>query len=107
MLDPETTLFKSLADPTRRGLFERLARDGELTVVALTRQAGVSQPAISQHLAVLSDAGLVHARRDGRTTHYSAALEGLGPLTGWLAAYTDFWKARMDGLETLLNEMDQ
>jgi DNA-binding transcriptional ArsR family regulator len=103
----QTTLFRSLSDPTRRGLFERLRKDGEMTVVALTRQAGVSQPAVSQHLAVLKQAGLVADRREGRTTHYRAAPEGLAPLTGWLAAYGAFWEARVEALETLLNEMDQ
>ncbi|MDB5429237.1 MAG: bacterial regulatory, arsR family protein [Caulobacter sp.] len=103
----ETVLFKSLADPTRRGLFERLAREGEMTVVALTREAHVSQPAVSQHLAVLKEAGLVADRREGRTTHYRAAPEGLAPITGWLAAYGVFWTDRIDRLETLLNEMDQ
>jgi DNA-binding transcriptional ArsR family regulator len=100
-------VFKSLADPTRRGLFERLRHDGEMTVVALTRLAGVSQPAVSQHLAVLKEAGLVADRREGRTTHYRAAPEGLAPLTGWLSAYGEFWEGRVDALETLLNEMDQ
>ena len=78
-----------------------------MTVVALTRQAKVSQPAVSQHLAVLKEAGLVADRREGRTTHYRAAPEGLAPLTGWLAAYGVFWEGRIDALETLLNEMDQ
>ena len=65
-------LFSSLADPTRRAIFERLCRDGELTVRALTDQAGVSQPAVSKHLGVLKLAGLVRDRRDGRNTHYRA-----------------------------------
>ena len=52
-------LFRTLADPTRRALFERLCRDGEQTVGALTAQSGVSQPAVSKHLGVLRRAGLV------------------------------------------------
>jgi DNA-binding transcriptional ArsR family regulator len=65
-------VFKALADPTRRALFERLARDGEQTVHALTDRAGVSQPAVSKHLGVLKHAKLVRDRRDGRETHYNA-----------------------------------
>ncbi len=73
-------VFRTLADPTRRTLFERLARDGEQTVRVLTEYSGVSQPAVSKHLAVLKAAGLVHDRRQGRETHYSAELQGLAPL---------------------------
>jgi DNA-binding transcriptional ArsR family regulator len=72
-------LFSTLADPTRRALFERLSRDGEETVRALTEQAGVSQPAVSKHLGVLKHAGLVRDRREGRRTHYSARPQGLAP----------------------------
>src|SRR5215469_7426090 len=59
-------LFNSLADPTRRAIFERLCRDGEQTVRVLTEGAGVSQPAVSKHLGVLKHAGLVRDRRAGR-----------------------------------------
>src|ERR1700753_4306267 len=95
-------LFKSLADPTRRGLFERLCRDGEQTVAALTAQAGVSQPAVSKHLAVLRRAGLVSARHAGRQTHYRAQSAALAALTDWTNQMTGFWESRFDDLETLL-----
>jgi DNA-binding transcriptional ArsR family regulator len=107
MLDASDTLFKSLADPTRRALFERLSRDGELTVRALTEQSGVSQPAVSKHLGVLKLAGLVHDRRAGRETHYSARPEALAPLIDWMSLYGAFWRDRLDRLEDLLNRMDQ
>jgi len=100
-------LFKSLADPTRRAIFERLARDGEQTVRALTDRAGVSQPAVSKHLAVLKLAGLVRDRREGRETHYSARPQALKPLIDWMSLYAAFWRERFDRLETLLNRMDQ
>src|ERR1700737_4325043 len=100
-------LFKALADPTRRAIFERLTRDGEQTVRALTDQAGVSQPAVSKHLGVLKLAGLVRARREGRQTHYSAEPQGLAALIDWMSLYGAFWRDRFDRLETLLNRMDQ
>ena len=100
-------LFKTLADPTRRAIFERLSRDGEQTVRVLTNHAGVSQPAVSKHLGVLKLAGLVRDRRAGRQTHYSADPEGLAPLIDWMSLYGAFWRARFDRLETLLNRMDQ
>jgi DNA-binding transcriptional ArsR family regulator len=100
-------LFKTLADPTRRGLFERLCRDGEQTVAALTARAGVSQPAVSKHLAVLKRAGLVRDRREGRETHYGARPCALAPLVDWTGRMTGFWESRFDDLEDLLKRMDQ
>ena len=100
-------LFRTLADPTRRALFERLCREGEQTVGALTVQAGVSQPAVSKHLSVLKQAGLVQDRRDGRQTHYSAQLRALTPLVDWTSQMTGFWQGRFDDLEDLLKRMDQ
>ena len=107
MSEPHDLLFRTLADPTRRALFERLCRDGDLTVTALTAQAGVSQPAVSKHLRVLKQAGLVRDRQAGRQTHYSARLDALAPLTDWTQQMTGFWQARFDDLDDLLNRMDQ
>jgi DNA-binding transcriptional ArsR family regulator len=101
------TLLRALADPTRRAIFERLCRDGEQTVGALTAQAGVSQPAVSKHLGVLRQAGLVTDRPVGRHTHYSAQPAALLPLVDWTGEMTAFWRHRFDALEDLLNRMDQ
>ena len=100
-------LFKALADPTRRAIFERLTRDGEQTVRALTDHAGVSQPAVSKHLGVLKLAGLVRDRHEGRQTHYSAQIGALVPLIDWTSQMAGFWQSRFDHLEDLLNRMDQ
>jgi len=100
-------LFKTLSDPTRRAIFERLARDGELTVHALTGPSGVSQPAVSKHLGMLTRAGLVRNRREGRETHYSATPQGLAPLIDWVKLYGAFWHDRLDRLESLLSRMDR
>jgi DNA-binding transcriptional ArsR family regulator len=100
-------LFKALADPTRRSIFERLIRDGEQTVHALTDRAGVSQPMVSKHLSALKLAGLVRDRRDGRETHYTARPQALKPLMDWMSLYGAFWCDRFDALETLLRRMDQ
>ncbi|HEY8577812.1 MAG TPA: metalloregulator ArsR/SmtB family transcription factor [Devosia sp.] len=100
-------IFKTLADPTRRKLFERLCRDGETTVGALTKGAGVSQPVVSKHLGLLRQAGLVEDRQEGRNTHYRARIDALAPLTDWTAEMTNFWEKRLDRLEDLLGRMDQ
>ena len=97
-------LFRTLADPTRRALFERLCREGEKTVGALTAKAGVSQPVVSKHLGVLKQAGLVRDRHEGRQTHYSAQLGALGPLVDWTREMAGFWESRFDDLENLLEE---
>ena len=100
-------LFKTLADPTLRAIFERLARGGEQTVWMLTERAGVSQPAVSKHLGVLKLAGLVRERRDGRETHYSARPQALAPLVNWIGLHAALWRERFDRLEDLLKRMDQ
>ena len=107
MSNVHDVLFRSLADPTRRALFERLCRQGEQTVGALTARSGVSQPAVSKHLGVLRDAGLVRDRREGRETRYSAQLGALAPLIDWTKQMTGFWESRFDRLEDLLKRMDQ
>jgi DNA-binding transcriptional ArsR family regulator len=99
-------LFKALGDPTRRAIFQRLSREGEQTVHALTDFAGVSQPAVSKHLAALKVAGLVRDRHHGRETHYSAEPNGLAPLADWVARYGAFWREKFDRLEDLLKRMD-
>jgi len=106
MTDFHDALFRSLADPTRRALFERLCREGEKTVGALTAQAGISQPAVSKHLGILKLAGLVRDRHEGRQTHYSAQLDALAPLVDWTSEMTRFWQSRLDNLEDLLKRMD-
>jgi DNA-binding transcriptional ArsR family regulator len=104
---PADMLFKTLADPTRRALFERLCREGEQTVGALTARAGVSQPAVSKHLGVLREAGLVSDRHEGRQTHYRALPGALAPLLDWTSQMAGFWERRFDDLEDLLKRMDQ
>jgi len=98
-------VFRALADPTRRSIFEELTRQGEQTVHALTGYAGVSQPAVSRHLTVLRRAKLVRHRREGRETHYRAQPDALAPMVDWLDLYGAFWRDRFDRLESLLNRM--
>ena len=107
MPDAHDSLFRSLADPTRRAIFERLCREGEQTVGVLTAHSRISQPAVSKHLGLLKQAGLVRDRHEGRQTHYSAQLDALAPLIDWTSQMTGFWQQRFDQLEDLLKRMDQ
>jgi DNA-binding transcriptional ArsR family regulator len=100
-------VFKALADPTRRAIYEHLVSDGEQTVRALTDRAGVSQPTVSKHLGVLKQAELVHDRPEGRQTYYSADREGLVPLIDWIKHHAAFWTEHIGRLERLLENMDE
>ncbi|ESX82446.1 MULTISPECIES: metalloregulator ArsR/SmtB family transcription factor [unclassified Mesorhizobium] len=102
----EAEIFRALADPTRRAVYERLA-GGEMTVSELRTGMPVSQPAVSQHLAVLRGAGLVVERRAGRNAYYRADPKGLAPLLGWIERYRAFWPERIERLKTVLKDMDQ
>ena len=102
-----TTLMKTLADPTRRTVFENIARRGEITVGELVKGFDVSQPAISQHLRALRDAGLVSERKKGRQVFYRPRPEGLEPLIDWLGFYSQFWRERFDAIEKVLKDMEE
>ena len=99
-------VMRTLADPTRRAVFERIVRSDEITVVELTRGSGVTQGAISQHLKSLKQAGLVAERAQGRNVYYRAQPDGLAPLVDWMSHYGVFWRERFANLRTLLKEID-
>ena len=99
-------VMRALADPTRRGVYERVIQSDEITVAELTRGSGVTQGAISQHLKSLKQAGLVAERPAGRHVFYRAEPEGLGPLVDWMSHYGAFWRERFANLHTLLKEID-
>ncbi len=101
----ENKVFHALADPSRRAIFESLTR-GEAAVKDLTARFDISQPAVSQHLAALKDAGLVRGRRDGRNVYYCVDSRGMKPLIDWIAHYRAFWTEHIDRLERLLEKMD-
>lgn len=102
----EDRVFQALADPSRRRIFESLTR-GEAAVKELTARFDLSQPAVSQHLAALKEAGLVHGRREGRCVYYRVEPKGLKPLVDWIAHYRAFWSERVERLEKLLERLDE
>jgi DNA-binding transcriptional ArsR family regulator len=103
---PINAVMRTLADPTRRAVFERIVGADEITVVQLTRGSGVTQGAISQHLKSLKQAGLVAERPEGRNVYYRAEPQGLAPLVDWMSQYAVFWRERFANLRTLLKEID-
>ncbi|MTV17610.1 MULTISPECIES: metalloregulator ArsR/SmtB family transcription factor [Bradyrhizobium] len=102
----DTDIFKALADPTRRKVFEKLA-GGSLNASALRDGLEISQPAISQHLAVLRAAGLVREQRQGRFVNYEVDPDGIASIGIWLARYRAYWPKRIEALSDLLKDMDQ
>ena len=104
--NPIDAVMRTLADPTRRAVFERIVKSEEITVAELTRGSGVTQGAISQHLKSLKLAGLVVERPEGRNVYYRAQPQGLAPLVSWMDHYGVFWRDRFAALRTLLKEID-
>ena len=94
--------FLALADPTRRQIIESLA-SGESAFGDLADQFDMSRPAVSQHLKVLREAGLVHVRKDAQRRIYRLNAEGLDELEAWLDSVRRFWGARLDDLDRLLD----
>jgi DNA-binding transcriptional ArsR family regulator len=100
------SVMRTLADPTRRAVFQRIVKTDEISVVELTQGSGVTQGAISQHLRSLKKAGLVADRAQGRNVFYRAEPKGLAPLVDWIGHYGVFWRERFANLRTLLKEID-
>lgn len=99
----ELAALEVLAEPRRRQILDAL-RDGERAVGALVDELGLSQPAVSKHLRVLRNAGLVAARIDAQRRLYRIRPEPLAELDDWLSAYRAFWSGRLDRLEDHLEQ---
>jgi len=99
-------IFRALGDTTRLAVFECLAGE-ELNVSTLTDRFGVSQPAMSQHLAILRDCNLLERRRDGKNIYYRASAQGMRPMIDWFNHYRAFWAHKLPRLQTVLNEIKQ
>lgn len=102
-LPANTDVFAAIADPTRRSLLDRL-REGEQPVKQLAAPFDMSMPAISQHLSVLCEVGLVVQRREGRQRFYRLNPEPLKQVANWVADYERFWPDKLAGLGDYLEE---
>jgi DNA-binding transcriptional ArsR family regulator len=101
-LDPA---FAALADPTRRAIIARLAQ-GEATVQDLARPFPISQPAISRHLKVLEEAGLIETRIEGTARPRRLKPDAVEALWDWLGQYRSLWEARFQRLDEVLDSLD-
>lgn len=98
---PDTLVFRAISDPTRRAILDLLQEDGR-SVREIAAGFAVSRPAISQHLRVLRNAGLVQERRDGRRRIYSLEPAPLAGVDEWLTSYRDFWRRNLGSLQAYL-----
>jgi DNA-binding transcriptional ArsR family regulator len=96
-------IFTAIADPTRRRLVDLLG-DGDRSVTDLASRFKVSIPAISQHLKMLREIGLVHVEQVGRQRFYRLQPSALRVVHDWVAVYRPFWEERLDALEKHLKE---
>jgi DNA-binding transcriptional ArsR family regulator len=96
--------FAALADPTRRAILARLAQ-GEATVTELAKPFSISQPAISRHLKVLEQAGLISGGREAQKRPRRLEAAPLAQATAWLERYREFWAESFSRLDSLLEEM--
>ena len=102
-LDPLSTTFSALADPTRRAILARLAL-GETTVGDLAEPFAMSLPAVSKHLKVLEQAGLLIRAKDGRLRRCALDAEPMKAAADWIAEYRRFWEVQLDSLGRYLDE---
>jgi DNA-binding transcriptional ArsR family regulator len=96
--------FQALADPTRRAILARLAQ-GEASVMELAAPFDMSQPAISKHLKVLENAGLISRGRDAQRRPCKLEAKPLAEATGWLIEYRKYWETQFERLDDLLDEL--
>src|SRR3954468_22687297 len=101
--DPEQDVFGAISHPARRRMLDLLA-DADRSVNAIAGDFKMSRPAVSQHLRVLLDSGLVTEQRHGRERRYRLVPERLGPVREWLAHYERFWDDRLQRLQKLLSK---
>ena len=98
--------FVALADPTRRGIIERLSL-GELSFGDIAENFDMSRPAVSQHLKVLRDNGLVRVRADAQRRIYALDEDGIGEIDAWLRKVQGYWNQRLDSLERELKQENE
>ena len=98
--------FAALADPTRRAILARLAR-GDAGVLELAEPFDMSQPAVSKHLAVLENAGLVSRRREGRTRPVHLEPQRLRSLSEWVGSYQEYWERSFERLDDVLEDLQK
>jgi DNA-binding transcriptional ArsR family regulator len=97
-------VFQAIADPTRRAIINMIAHES-LNLNSVAEQFHVSRPAISKHIKILTECGLIEIKQQGRERYCEAKLQKLNEVSNWVAQYKQFWNAKLDSLETYLEEL--
>jgi DNA-binding transcriptional ArsR family regulator len=97
-------VFQAIADPTRREIINLIAHQS-LNLNAVAEKFDVSRPAISKHIKILTECGLIVINQQGRERYCEAKLDGLSEVSDWVGEYRKFWEAKLDSLETYLNQL--
>jgi DNA-binding transcriptional ArsR family regulator len=97
-------VFQAIADPTRRAIINMIAHQS-LNLNSVAEQFDVSRPAISKHIKILTECGLIVIKQQGRERFCEAKLETLNEVSGWVEQYKQFWTAKLDSLEIYLDEL--
>lgn len=100
---PDADVFTAIADPTRRALLVRLAEEGDKNVSELLEPFAISQPAISKHLRILREAGLVTSRKEGRLRLYAIEASRLREAHEWVGMFEKYWDEKLDALGDCLD----
>ena len=97
-------VFQAIADPTRRAIINMVAHQS-LNLNAVAAQFDVTRPAISKHIKILSECGLITIKQQGRERYCEARLDQLGEVAAWVDQYKQMWTARLDALEQYLEQL--
>jgi DNA-binding transcriptional ArsR family regulator len=104
---PKADVYSAIADPTRRSMLLRLAKEGEKNVSELLAPFSMSQPAVSKHLRILREAGLVRSRKEGRMRLYEIDAGMLKQVREWVSLVEKYWDEKLDGLGEYLDKQKQ
>ncbi len=99
-------VFQAIADPTRRSILGLLALQS-LTLNAVAENYNISRPAISKHIKVLTECGLVEIKQEGRERYCTAKLDKLSEVNAWITQYKQFWEGKLDALEQYLDKIQK
>lgn len=99
-------VFQAIADPTRRSILGLLALQS-LTLNSVAENYNISRPAISKHIKVLTECGLIEIKQEGRERYCTAKLDKLIEVNTWIAQYKQFWEGKLDALEQYLDKIQK
>ena len=103
-METRRDVFQAIADPTRREIINLIVNKSQ-NLNSIAENFDVSRPAISQHIKILTECGLVIMRKQGRERYCEARLQQLHEVSDWIEQYRKFWEGRLDAMDSLLGEL--